>query len=138
MVAYSISIFRTALKQLKKSGHKTCSLDICNYLKDIGLKDIARTNPRISEDSPYEIFKIRLAESQSSKGRVAGFRLYLAITRDRKEVHLLYMYHKKGPDGKENISKQFLKVLIHTFAEERNSGDLVAMDVDKELILVLG
>jgi len=43
----------------------------------------------------WEMYKIRIADSSTNKGKSSGYRLIYALNRPEKRVVLLFLYHKK-------------------------------------------
>lgn len=80
----------------------------------------------------FRYLKSRLNNSNNSKGKSSGYRLYYFVDRATEIVTILGFYPKTGVYGRSDLTDQEEKDLIKEFENERNSDKLVYHDVIRE------
>ena len=101
----STSTFRNSLSLLTKridSGYKSCCIDVCNELKDLGFEDIVKKNFLIREIGSLSVIKLRIQNSDLNYSSAAGYRLIIACNKKHDHVALLVLYPKKGKHSKSD------------------------------------
>lgn len=121
------SEFINCLQYLIKK-YPTIQTDICNELSSLSFEEIFAKKYVLKDSGNYKILKVRISNAQQNKGKSAGFRLILFLNKLTTEVCFLYIFPKVGPEGKDNISPQDIKILMNNLKNERDNGTLQELD----------
>lgn len=99
---FSMLIFERKLKQYAKKNK--------NMKEDYKfLLDTLEKNPTSATPIKDEIFKIRLKNSSSNRGKSSGYRIYYFYKNDMNAIVLLYMYSK---NEESNLSTEKLDKIV--------------------------
>jgi len=93
---FTLPLFEKKLKQYKKKN----PLLARDYSK---LLDLLEKNPNPTTAQPLKdkVYKIRMANSSSNKGKSAGYRVYY-FYKDNKNTLLLFYMHSKSDESNIN------------------------------------
>jgi mRNA-degrading endonuclease RelE of RelBE toxin-antitoxin system len=118
---YSTEGFREALRQLiKKPKERYGSVveDICDEFSGKSFREITGARVMIGEESGFRIIKTRIKNSAQDLSKKDGFRLIYLVSKEKNAVVFLFVFPKRGPQRKNNITFQEQESLIKNYKEQ--------------------
>ena len=105
-MSYEVKILKTAQKDVKKLYRKY--KNIKNDL--LSLIEILESNPKRGIHLGKNFYKIRIKNSDNSKGKSGGYRVIYYLLNENNEVWILKVYSKSNID---NISDEYIFSLLN-------------------------
>ena len=105
-MSYEVKILKTAQKDVKKLYRKY--KNIKNDL--LSLIEILESNPKRGIHLGKNFYKIRIKNSDNSKGKSGGYRVIYYLLNENNEVWILKVYSKSDID---NISDEYIFSLLN-------------------------
>lgn len=133
---YTVTSLRQSLETYCKRetyGYSNCKSDICHFFKEKDIDVIFSLPILLAPSDVCRLIKSRIENSNFTKGKSSGYRLYFYADKDKESVYLLGFYPKTGKFGKEDLTNTELKILIKQFAQEKADNKLIEHDINDGL-----
>jgi len=117
---YYLLQFKADVKKLQKKNHyKQIIKDILQFLTNKPKQQLIQQSILIKENDGIELYKCRIANSLSNKGKRGGYRFYIAFDAlDSEKLIMCLIYPKDGPKAQTNLTdsgaEQLLKAIDTT------------------------
>ncbi|MGO1597711.1 MAG: hypothetical protein ACTHXT_12930 [Sphingobacterium sp.] len=112
--------FYKDLNKLKKK-YKNIVEDIKSEFCDKAFTDLFNRNYKLQDAGNYRLIKYRISNSHNQTGKSGGYRIYYIANLTEQKVTFLTIYPKSNSHGKENLSKDELKVILADYKSENKS-----------------
>lgn len=111
---YYLQSIKADIKKLqKKNPYKRIIKDVLQFLTNKPKDQLIQQSIKIKENDGIELYKCRVANSVSNKGKRGGYRLYLAFDAlDNEKLILCLIYPKDGAKAKSNITENGAEQLL--------------------------
>lgn len=121
MEYFAISTFLEQVSKLTKKpkdGYNGLISEICSDFCQKTKDEIYQNRDMIYNSDKYDLIKLRLKDSKNGLSKRDGYRLLYLLLRETDRVVFLDVYPKRGANGLNNVSDEWIKHLLTTFLKE--------------------
>lgn len=120
-------------EDLKKLSRKlpTIKKDICKEFRNKSIEEIFAKKYCLHDSGNHKVIKIRIANSEQSKGKSSGFRIIVIVDKVNATVTFIALFSKASGYKTDNLPKEELRRRIKSYKNDVLSMKLTLIKIEE-------